>query len=112
MQIEQVLLNLITNGCDAMDAVDRPRRQIVVSTELGDDGAVRLSVRDRGVGIPEGLQDRVFEPFFTTKPSGMGLGLAVCRTIITAHGGRLWAESNVDGGATFCVALPVAHPST
>jgi len=112
VQIEQVLLNLITNGCDAMDAVDRPRRQIVVSTELGDDGAVRLSVRDRGVGIPEGLQDRVFQPFFTTKPSGMGLGLAVCRTIITAHGGRLWAESNVDGGATFCVALPVAHPST
>jgi len=111
VQIEQVLLNLITNGCDAMDAVDRPRRQIVVSTELGDDGAVRLSVRDRGVGIPEGLQDRVFQPFFTTKPSGMGLGLAVCRTIITAHGGRLWAESNAEGGATFCVALPVAHPS-
>jgi signal transduction histidine kinase len=67
---------------------------------------VRVSVVDRGGGIPAELRERLFEPFFTTKSHGMGLGLAVCRTIISAHGGRLWATNNPEGGATFQFTLP------
>jgi signal transduction histidine kinase len=77
-----------------------------VTTILAGSEGVRVGVADEGVGIPEGDLERVFEPFYTTKPHGLGLGLSVCRRIINAHGGRLWAESNGAGGATFFFTLP------
>ena len=113
VQIEQVLLNLVTNGCDAMaDSEPRDRRLLLRAT-VGEDGEVCVSVSDRGPGIPESQLERVFEPFVTTKARGMGLGLSVCRTIVTAHEGRLWVVNNADRGATFHFTIPVseAEPS-
>jgi signal transduction histidine kinase len=110
IQIEQVLLNLFTNACDAMSQVDVERRRLVVRLDPGSNGSVTVSVADRGPGISPEQLDRVFEPFVTTKETGMGLGLAVCQTIIKAHGGRLWAGNNPDGGATFSFSLPIARP--
>lgn len=105
IQVQQVVLNLAVNACDAMASIPRSERRLSVQTRALDGGEVAVCVSDRGVGIPADQLDRVFEPFFTTKTSGMGLGLAVCRTIIHAHGGRLWASNNVDRGATFCFVL-------
>ena len=108
VQVQQVILNLVTNACDAMASASPGERRLFVRAEPDDGTGVRFSVADRGVGLPPGGADRVFEPFFTTKADGMGLGLAVCRTIIAAHGGRLWATSNPDRGATFHFTLPGA----
>ena len=107
VQIEQVLVNLVANACDAMAAKDAGTRCVRLSAELDGSAAVRVSVADTGSGLPAGDLERVFEPFVTTKPQGMGLGLAVCRTIVGAHGGRLWAVNNEAGGATFHFTLPV-----
>ena len=107
VQLQQVLLNLLINACDAMSGVDSDR-QIVVSTEMADGAGVRFSVSDRGAGISAERLEHVFDPFFTTKTHGLGLGLSVCRTIITAHGGKLWAANNPERGATFCFTLPVS----
>ncbi len=105
VQLQQVLLNLLINGCDAM-AGSKTQRDIVVRSESGPGGNVRVSVADRGKGIlPQDLE-RIFEPFVTTKPHGMGLGLAVCRSIVKAHNGKLSAANNPDGGATLSIALP------
>jgi signal transduction histidine kinase len=109
VQIQQVILNLVTNACDAMGSAGPGERRLLVRAETADGAGIRVSVADRGVGLPAGGSDRVFEPFFTTKADGMGLGLAVCRTIIAAHGGRLWATSNPDRGATFHFTLPAAE---
>ncbi len=106
VQLQQVLLNLVLNGCEAMEDCEPSERRLRVVTKL-DNGAVRVSVTDRGGSIPEGKMDRVFEPFFTTKAAGMGLGLSVCRTIISAHRGKIWAANNLDCGATFHFELPV-----
>ncbi|MGE5414998.1 MAG: sensor histidine kinase [Syntrophomonadaceae bacterium] len=106
VQIEQVLLNLVTNGCDAMGESDPSRRLLRLRAEIAD-GAVRVSVADRGSGIPPDVLERLFEPFVTTKERGIGLGLAVCRTIVDSHEGRLWAVNNEEGGATFHFTLPV-----
>jgi PAS domain S-box-containing protein len=109
VQLQQVLLNLVVNGCDAMTHTGGADRRLTVRTEAVDeDGSgVRVSVIDRGCGIrPESI-NHIFDPFYTTKPNGMGLGLAVCRTIISAHGGRLWAANNPDRGACVHIALPV-----
>ncbi|HEX4439889.1 MAG TPA: ATP-binding protein [Thermoanaerobaculia bacterium] len=106
VQIQQVILNLITNACDAVGSAGPADRRIAVRAAADDGAGVRVSVSDRGTGIPAEAADRLFEPFFTTKPDGMGLGLAVCRSIISAHGGRLWASANPDRGATFCFTLP------
>ena len=106
IQLEQVLLNLVLNGCEAMEDCEPSDRRLRVVTEL-DNGAVRVSVTDRGGSIPEEKMDRVFEPFFTTKAEGMGLGLSVCHTIIRAHRGKIWATNNLDRGATFHFELPV-----
>jgi C4-dicarboxylate-specific signal transduction histidine kinase len=111
VQLQQVLLNLILNACDAMSANAPGERRITLVTALTPDDAVLLAVADRGAGIPEGKIDRVFEPFFTSKEHGMGLGLAICRSIVEAHGGRLHAANNPDGGATFHLALPGAEPA-
>ena len=105
VQLQQVLLNLVMNACDAMANVDRDDRELLIRHEKSGDNSVRISVTDCGVGIAPEKLEQIFEPFFTTKQHGMGLGLGVCRTIISAHGGNLWAENNPKGGATFHFTL-------
>jgi two-component system, LuxR family, sensor kinase FixL len=109
VQFQQVMLNLVMNACDAMSSVATDERQISVSTKPTADRGVEVSVNDRGQGIPADKLERIFEPFFTTKAHGMGLGLSVCRTIVTAHGGKLWAENNPERGATFYFTQPAAR---
>lgn len=101
IQLQQVLLNLILNAGEAMTGTDIARRRLVVTANVEAAGDVHMSVRDFGSGIESSLMDRLFDPFVTTKADGLGLGLSISRTIIAAHGGRLWAENNHDGGATF-----------
>ena len=106
VQLQQVILNLLRNGADAMSSVtDRPRRMLV-RTEWEPNGHVRLSVRDAGIGFDQHDIGRLFESFYTTKSGGMGIGLSVSRTIIERHRGRLWAEANDGPGATFSFAIP------
>jgi PAS domain S-box-containing protein len=105
VQMQQVLINLIVNGCDAMRELPAAERRLLVRTAARADGSVQVSVVDRGCGLPSERPDRVFESFYTTKPGGMGLGLSVCRTIIQAHGGRLWAEGHDGPGASFHFSL-------
>ena len=99
-QIQQVALNLITNAMDALAQSPIDKRKIIIRTELIE-GFVRVAVHDYGPGIPTEQVDRIFEPFYTTKSNGLGMGLAVCKSIITDHGGHIWAEKNPEGGATF-----------
>ena len=110
VQLQQILLNLIVNACDAMSDTPPGERVLVIST-AATDGVARIEVGDRGSGIAPDALHTVFEPFVTTKASGLGLGLAICRSIVTAHGGELWARNNPDGGATFVVSLPLAATS-
>jgi two-component system, LuxR family, sensor kinase FixL len=107
IQLQQVLLNLVINGFDAMHDTPVLRRKVVIATERSDDGAIRTSVRDYGVGIPDEARERVFEHFFTTKPNGLGLGLAIVRSIVESHGGTIAAENVDSGGARFHFTLPV-----
>ena len=107
IQLQQVLLNLVLNACEAMTDCDSLECQLLIASKLENGSAVRVSVTDRGGSIPEEKMEHVFEPFFTTKATGMGLGLSVCQTIIKAHRGKLWATNNADRGATFHFALPV-----
>ena len=111
VQLQQVLLNLMVNACDAMAGCSTRERRLLIGSEMENgNNAVIVSVTDRGGGIPEEKMEHVFEPFFTTKAKGMGLGLSVCRTIIAAHRGKLWATNNPDRGATFHFSLPVSVP--
>jgi PAS domain S-box-containing protein len=104
VQLQQLVFNLFLNGIEAMDAVlDRPRRLFVRSRRLSQE-AVLVEIQDSGIGMED--RERVFEAFFTTKENGMGMGLAVCRSIIEAHHGRLWAESSGGAGTTFSFTLP------
>ena len=99
------MLNLIINGIQAMSDVADGQRDLLISSEATADGA-RVGVRDTGAGLrPESLP-RLFEPFYTTKPDGMGMGLSICRSIIEAHGGRLWATANTPQGAFFQFTIP------
>jgi C4-dicarboxylate-specific signal transduction histidine kinase len=108
--LQQVLLNLFTNACDAMITNPPGDRRLTVAIRLEGSG-VRVSVSDNGCGLPTEA-DRIFEPFFTTKTHGLGLGLPICRTIINAHGGRLWPETNPERGTTFHLELPVAEATS
>jgi C4-dicarboxylate-specific signal transduction histidine kinase len=106
IQLQQVLINLILNASDAVAGLPDAQRLIVVTVTPGaPGGTLTVTVRDRGRGIAEGNLSRVFESFFTTKGEGMGLGLSIARTLVEAHGGRIWAESPPDGGALFCIEL-------
>ncbi|MBR0739616.1 PAS domain S-box protein [Bradyrhizobium liaoningense] len=107
IQLQQVLINLIMNGIEAMEGVDDRPRELTIRSEADGDHAVLVSVADSGAGICEKAIDRLFMPFFTTKSSGMGMGLSICRSIVEAHGGRLAAASNQGHGATFQITLPV-----
>ncbi len=108
VQIQQVVMNLVLNAIDAMAAASSARRDVVLGAALRSPDQVAVVVRDTGPGFPEELRARLFEPFFTTKPRGMGMGLAIARSIVEAHGGRLDAASVPGGGAAFEVTLPVA----
>jgi C4-dicarboxylate-specific signal transduction histidine kinase len=105
IQLQQVILNLIINACEALTAADDEFRKLSISTAREMDG-VALTVRDTGVGIDPQQIETVFEAFHTTKPGGMGMGLAVSRSIIEGHGGRLWAEPNEPHGAIFKFTIP------
>ncbi len=108
VQLQQVLLNLILNACDAMRATPQAERTLTVTALSRLGGTCEVSIGDRGSGITPAIQNLLFAAFVTTKPQGLGLGLFICRSIIAAHGGRLWAENNSDRGATFHFTLPVA----
>jgi C4-dicarboxylate-specific signal transduction histidine kinase len=111
VQLQQVVVNLILNGIQAMaDIADRPRL-LEVRSQISNSGDVLVTVRDSGVGITQKDEKRIFEAFFTTKPQGMGMGLSISHSIIEAHGGRLWATSNSDHGATFHFTLPAERES-
>ena len=102
---QQVILNLIMNAIEAMSAADDGSRELALGTEADAAGGVRVAVRDSGPGLDPESAARV-EPFYTTKPEGMGMGLAICRSIVEEHGGRLWASANEPRGSVFQLALP------
>jgi two-component system sensor kinase FixL len=106
VQLQQVLINLILNALDSYEDTTKDKRQIVITTRVENDKGVCLSVKDFGCGIEESVLNKLFDPFVTTKKEGMGMGLAINKTIIDAHRGHIWAENNPDGGATFHVVLP------
>jgi signal transduction histidine kinase len=108
IQIEQVVLNLLRNALDALDdASDRSRREIRVATAAGPANDVEISVTDSGSGVEPHAADYVFDEFFTTKADGLGLGLSISRSIVEAHGGRLWVTANPNRGAAFHFTLPL-----
>jgi signal transduction histidine kinase len=112
VQLQQVIINLVMNGIEAMQSVtDRPR-ELVIRSYQDETHRVPVTVTDSGVGISAENADRLFNAFFTTKSSGMGMGLSICRSIVEAHGGRLWATANVPHGATFQFTLPLHQEDT
>jgi signal transduction histidine kinase len=110
VQLQQVLLNLVLNAVEAMGSVEAGARKLLISTEQDRTGAL-VAVRDSGPGIDPTHLKRVFKAFYTTKSGGTGMGLSICRSIIDAHGGRLWAEANEPQGAVFQFTLPNAENS-
>jgi PAS domain S-box-containing protein len=107
VQLQQVIINLVLNGSEAMQAVTSRPRELLVRSHLDEAHQLVVAVKDMGIGLPVVANDRVFEAFFTTKPNGLGMGLSICRSIIESHGGKLWATCNLgEPGATFQFALP------
>lgn len=107
VQIQQVLTNWLQNALEAMEGVPADQRRLLLRTGLAEEGGVRVSMTDGGRGVEPEVADRMFESFFTTKPRGLGLGLAICRSIIEMHGGQITAKANADRGMTFEFVLPV-----
>jgi two-component system sensor kinase FixL len=107
VQLQQVVLNLLLNAFDAMKEYPAAERQVQLSVEHNDTGLIQTTVRDRGPGLSSDRLDKIFEPFYTTKGEGLGMGLSICRSIVKAHGGQLWAENNQERGVTFYFTLPV-----
>ena len=106
VQLQQVMLNLINNAVQAMTAVEVESRELAISTSKTEPNGIEVAVRDSGPGLDPANFERAFEAFYTTKPGGLGMGLSICRSIIEAHGGRLWASANVPRGATFQFTVP------
>jgi PAS domain S-box-containing protein len=106
VQLQQVLINLVMNGIEAMASIEDRSRELVIRSQPGDDDHVVVAVQDAGVGFDAQKTDQLFSAFYTTKPDGMGMGLSISQSIVAAHGGRLWATPNPDHGATFHFALP------
>jgi C4-dicarboxylate-specific signal transduction histidine kinase len=109
IQLEQVLVNLMRNGIEAMEHTDEGRRRLDIEVSLPEPDMIEVAIRDTGRGLPEGDRERIFEPFFSTKAEGMGIGLAISRSIIEFHGGRLWATPAPDGGTIFRFVLPAGR---
>jgi len=107
IQVEQVILNLLRNGLEAMAEAGAAGHELIVRTAGPTTDTVEVSVRDTGIGVPPAARERIFDPFFTTKTGGLGMGLSISRSIVDAHGGRLWATANPDRGMTFGFTLPV-----
>jgi signal transduction histidine kinase len=107
-QLQQVVLNIIMNGAEAMSGTPPEQRKLILRTQRKDH-SIWVTVRDFGPGIDKENLERVFQPFFTTKRTGLGMGLALCRTIVEAHGGHIWAENNSEGGTTFFIELPICE---
>ena len=110
VQLQQVMVNLILNAVDAMKAVTDRARVLSVSSALTEAGSVLIAIEDSGPGLDPSIAQRVFEPFVTTKPDGLGMGLSICRSIIDAHGGRLWVSPGAAHGTVFRFMLPSAAP--
>jgi signal transduction histidine kinase len=106
IQLQQVLLNLVINAIEAMSGVDDGPRQLVVQSAPDAAPGVRVTVRDSGPGLDPQRLDQLFDAFYTTKPHGLGLGLAISRRVVEAHGGRLWATANTPRGAVFQFTVP------
>jgi C4-dicarboxylate-specific signal transduction histidine kinase len=111
VQLQQVMLNLILNGKESMSRPGWQQRDLVISTENTRPDEITVAVRDSGPGLDPQDQERLFDTFFTTKKDGIGLGLSISRTIVEAHGGRLWATTNEEAGATFQFTVPTSHGS-
>jgi len=109
VQLQQVVLNLILNAAEAMSSVEGGTRRLSIRTEEDRNGDALVAVSDSGPGIDPAHLERIFEPFYTTKTTGVGMGLSICRSIIAAHGGRLWADVNELRGAVFQFTLPAVH---
>jgi C4-dicarboxylate-specific signal transduction histidine kinase len=107
VQLQQVVLNLILNAVEAMSSIEEGARELSISARQGQTSDLLVAVQDSGPGIDLEHTERVFAPFYTTKTNGIGMGLSICRSIIAAHGGRLWAEANQPRGATFQFTLPL-----
>ena len=110
VQLQQVLLNLIMNGVEAMSGVTERARELMVSSSFADPGSVLVSIEDTGPGLDPAVAQRIFEPFFTTKPEGLGMGLSICRSIVEAHRGRLWASPRSPNGAAIRFTVPIELP--
>jgi C4-dicarboxylate-specific signal transduction histidine kinase len=106
VQLQQVLLNLIMNGVQAVREVTERKRELTVSSTV-EPGSVLVSVKDTGAGLDPAVAERIFQPFFTTKSDGLGMGLAICRSIIEAHGGRLWMSPRAPHGADVRFTVPL-----
>jgi PAS domain S-box-containing protein len=111
VQLQQVILNLIMNAIEAMSEVGEGSRDLSISTVRATSDGVLVAIGDSGPGLPQANPERIFNAFFTTKPSGLGMGLSICRSIVEAHGGRLWAAPNQPHGAVFCMTLPIGDPT-
>ena len=109
VQLQQVLLNLIMNGIEAMADVSGRSRVLIIKSDVDDRGQVLVSVRDSGTGLDAQDLEKVFEAFYTTKTEGVGMGLSISRSIVEAHGGRLWASPNTGPGASFQFTLPTGE---
>lgn len=110
LEIQQVLVNLLKNACESIAESRTPEPRIRIHASSSD-AMTQIAVEDNGAGLKEDL-DRLFDPFYTTRPDGMGMGLAICRTIVEAHSGKIWAEANAGGGATFTFTVPKAEVRT
>jgi signal transduction histidine kinase len=112
VQLQQVMLNLIINAIEATSAIDEGVRELLISTGRAEAGGVFVAVRDSGPGLNPQDLEHVFDAFYTTKSGGMGMGLSICRSIIEAHGGHVWATPNTPRGATFQFNVPARLPAS